>query len=276
MKICVVGANGVVGSAVMTFFIGLGHDVLGLDLKPADGVITDVMKAYSKQDFIFVCVPTPAGADGACDLSIVEKVTVDIGRVVSFEQGRARVVYKSTMPPGSTVKMEKILKKYSKGAVVAFNPEFLRQNHALEDMMRPSRIVVGSPDTRFCEEVMFLYDDVDAPKFSFKSYEGAELIKYYANCYYATRISFFNQMKLFADYYGADHDFIVKVIVADGTVGVHGSNPTGRAFGGACLPKDLSATIEIGRQNGLDVGLLENVDKINKKMSNEKETKAVI
>lgn len=273
MKITVVGAKGVVGSAVANYFYSMGHDITRLDIKNGDGITTDIMKAYPGRDMIFVCVPTPSKLDGSCDLSVVEKVTTDIGRVISFENCPVSIVYKSTMPPGSTAQMEKILKRYCRRMRVAYNPEFLRQRFALEDMMAPSRIAVGSPDKAFAEEVMALYDVADCRKDIYDTYEGAELVKYYANCYYATRISFFNQMKLFADKFGCSHDKIVKSIVADESVGLHGSNPTGKPYGGACLPKDVAAIIACGKKNMVDVRLLEDVDRMNRITATVKDNK---
>jgi len=273
LKITVVGARGVVGSAVANYFYSLGHDITRLDIKKGEGITTDIMKAYPGVDMIFVCVPTPSKLDGSCDLSFVEKVTTDIGRVISFENCPVNVVYKSTMPPGSTAQMEKILKRYCRRMRVAYNPEFLRQRFALEDMMTPSRIAVGSTDKVFAEEVMSLYEVADCRKDIYDTYEGAELVKYYANCYYASRISFFNQMKLFADKFGCDHDKIVKSIVADESVGLHGSNPTGKPYGGACLPKDVAAIIACGKKNMVDVRLLEDVDRMNRIIATVKDNK---
>jgi UDPglucose 6-dehydrogenase len=226
-------------------------------------------------DFIFVCVPTPPKYNGGCDLSIVERVTKDIGRVASFENCPVNIVYKSTMPPGSTAKMEAILKIYSKEPAIAYNPEFLRQRFALEDMMRPSRIVVGSPYQGFGFNVMKLYEGADCHKGVFSNYESAELVKYYANAYYASRISFFNQMKFFADDFGCDHDDIVKAIVADKTVGIHGSNPTGQPYGGGCLLKDIAAIIACGKMRGINVELLSGVEHINDIMIKEGKKKKV-
>jgi len=273
LKITVVGAKGVVGSAVVAYFNSLGHEVIRHDIKSGDGIETDIWKAYARVDMIFVCVPTPSKSDGSCDLSYVEKVTIAMGRVVSFENCPINVVYKSTMPPGSTASMEKILRKYSRRVVVAYNPEFLRQKCAVEDMMAPSRIVVGSPNKEFADDVMALYDATDCRKDVYNSYEAAELVKYYANCYYASRISFFNQMKMLADKFGCDHDRIVKSIVADKSVGVHGSNPTGKAYGGACLPKDVAAIIACGKQNLVDTRLLEDIQRVNRIMADANDSK---
>jgi len=122
---------------------------------------------------------------------------------------------------------------------------------------------------------MSLYDKTDVPKFGMPSYEDAELIKYYANCYYAARISFFNQMKVFADRYHCDHDMLVQAIIADKVVGVHGANPTGQSYGGNCLIKDVSAIIKYGEMEGLDTRLLKAVKKVNDNMKSRKEYKNI-
>jgi UDP-glucose 6-dehydrogenase len=115
---------------------------------------------------------------------------------------------------------------------------------------------------------MKLYDDIDCHKDLFHDYESAELVKYYANAYYAARISFFNQMKFFADVFNCDHDKIVQSIVADKTVGVHGSKPTGKSYGGACLPKDVKAITACGKMNDINVDFLESISHVNKIMTN--------
>jgi len=264
MKIVVVGALGVVGSAVAIYFKSFGHDVILNDIVKKDGVCTDLTECLGNEDFVFVCVPTPSNKDGSIDISIVENVTKQIAGISHNKRHNPNVVYKSTVVPGTTRKMADILTSMCKDAKVAFNPEFLRQKYALEDMMKPSRVVVGSDDIGFASAVMSLYEETDAPKFGVPSYEEAELIKYYANCYYAARISFFNQMKLLADYHGCNHDRLVDVVIKDKTVGVHGSNPTGQSYGGACLPKDVSAITIHAKELGIYCDLLSSVSTINK------------
>jgi UDPglucose 6-dehydrogenase len=273
MNICVIGAKGVVGSAVANYFNSFGHDIIRQDISDGDGITLDMSDAIIGTDFIFVCVPTPPKHNGSCDISIVEKVTKDMRDIAIKEYCELNIVYKSTMPPGSTSKMESILSDSGIDVNIAYNPEFLRQKHALEDMMNPSRVIVGSPNSEFGINVMNLYSQVKCFKDIYNNYESAELVKYYANSYYAARISFFNQMKLFADVFGCEHDRIVQAIAADKSVGVHGSKPTGKPYGGACLPKDVNAIIACGRENGVDVRLLEDVERLNniatKKISND-------
>lgn len=263
MKIVVVGALGVVGSAVAVYFKSMGYDVVLNDIVKLDGVYNDLNDCLGDEDFIFVCVPTLPKNDGSIDTSIVEKVTKKIAGVAHDKQYNPNVIYKSTIVPGTTRKMVNILRDMCPEVKVAFNPEFLRQNYSLEDMMKPSRIVVGSDDMIFTSKVMALYDNTEAPKYGLPSYEDAELIKYYTNCYYAARISFFNQMKLLADHYGCDHDRLVNAVVQDPTVGVHGSNPTGQSFGGACLVKDLSAILKHTEDIGVYSKFLISIQKIN-------------
>lgn len=264
MKIVVVGGLGVVGSAVASYFMSFGHDVIINDVIAKCGVYTDLNDCLGDEDFIFVCVPTPSKIDGSIDLSVVESVTKKIAGICHNKGYSPNVVFKSTVIPGTTRRMADILHSMCEFSNVAFNPEFLRERYAIEDMMKPSRIVVGSDDMEFCKRVMSLYSVTNAPKFEFFSFEEAELLKYYANCYYATRISFFNQMKLVSDRFFVDHDRIVKAIVADSKVGVHGSDPTGQSFGGNCLKKDCSAFINFARKIGVCSDFLCSVMKINK------------
>ena len=265
MRIVVIGALGVVGKAVSTYFTINCHEVICNDIKKSPGIIS-LEKAIGNEDYIFVCVPTPPKEDGSIDISIAEKVTRDVGRICSAKKHKFNIVYKSTMVPGSCERLQSILKEYSQSFNMAYNPEFLRQNHALEDMIRPNRIIVGSDDVIFADVVMDLYRNTDVPKFTFDSFEAAELVKYYANAYYAARISFFNQMSWFAEKFKCNHKDIVSAIVADETVGKHGSDPVGVPFRGACLPKDLSAIVNCGEKNRVDVRLLKDVERINKLM----------
>ena len=265
--ITVIGGLGVVGSALVKYLKLFGHDVLINDVKldPATGVT--LKHQFEKSDMVFVCVPTPSLEDGSIDLSYVAKVTHELAKIAQVVKKTPRIIYKSTMVPGSTQKMEDIFETYGINPLIAYSPEFLRQKHAFADMLEPSRIVIGSPNEKFADEVMDLFSETDASKFLFLDYEHAEFVKYYANCYYAARISFFNQMKQYADIMGCDHDAIVQTIVADESVGIHGSNPTGQAYGGHCLIKDLDAIIRFGEQNKIRSDcLLKAVKRINTQM----------
>jgi len=235
MKIVVVGGLGVVGSAVVAYFYSLGHEIVVNDIKGGEGVVTDIQECLGDEDFIFVCVPTSMGDNGSIDLTLVENVTIQIGLASRRKNYTPNIIYKSTMVPGSTFRMCGLLEDFTTRYRAAYNPEFIRQRCAVEDMMRPNRIVVGALDGDFGKKVMSLYDETDAPKFLFDGFEEAELVKYYANCYYAARISFFNQMKFLSDRYMCNHHEIVGAVVADKAVGLHGCDPTGEPYGGACL-----------------------------------------
>jgi UDPglucose 6-dehydrogenase len=266
MKIVVVGSEGVVGSALCRYFMIFDNEVIRNDLKPGNNVHSKLENCIGNEDFIFVCVPTPSKEDGTINLDYVESVTHEIGRICRDKKHNPNIVYKSTILPGSTEEMKEILLTYGFMPNVAFNPEFLRERYAFFDTLNPSRIVVGSDNVAFATRVMELYGKTDAPKFIFSSFEAAELLKYYANCYYAARISFFNQMKEYADRFGCDHDKIVKAIVVDKSIGVHGSNPTGKAYSNKCLPKDLIAMIRFGESIGINCKLLKSVKDINDRM----------
>lgn len=261
-NIVVVGGLGVVGGAVANYFKRFGHNVTLVDKRPGVGVM-DLGEALDREQYVFVCVPTPMSEDGSVDTSIVENISKEIGRISARRCFAPKVIFKSTVTPGTTERMFTIMRMFNPRTKVAFNPEFLRQKHALDDMLNPSRIVVGSDDFEFAKEIMGLYNNTMVPKFIFNNFEGAELVKYYANAYYAARISFFNQMKEFADFHGQNHDFLVETIVADKSVGEHGSNPTGQPYDGACLPKDVSAIIQHGKSIGINTKLLKSVKRVN-------------
>jgi len=273
-NIAVIGALGIVGKSLSDYFELNGNKVFRNDIKEGCNIVS-LKTAIYKSDIIFVCVPTPPDKDGKIDLSAIRSVTHDIGSISRNLGKTPSVVYKSTIVPGTTYEMSCILSGYLDGCRVAYNPEFLRQRYALFDTLSPSRIVVGSKDKEFAKKVINLYANTPAPKFIFDSYEAAELTKYYANSYYATRISFFNQMSLFAKRFKCCHQDIVDAIVADPMVGIHGSNPTGVAYSGSCLPKDLSAIINKGREISVDVRFLEDVERMNKIIKKSEENKKI-
>jgi nucleotide sugar dehydrogenase len=269
VDVAVIGAGGIVGGALAAYFETCGVAVKKNDIKGgADMVGLD--DAISENTICFVCVPTPSKSNGSINLEHVIKATHDIGAVCKRKGFIPKIVYKSTMVPGSTKRMERLLHLDFDIVKLAYNPEFLRQNFAIQDMLAPSRIVVGSNDHDFAAIVMELYSKSNSPKFTFDSWEGAELVKYYANAYYASRISFFNQMSLFAKEFKCSHGEIVDAIVADKSVGVHGSNPTGQSYAGACLIKDVDAIIYHGKKNGIDTGLLDSVKRVNESFKNKR------
>ena len=265
--ITIIGGLGVVGSALAKYLRVFGHDVMINDIKQDPAIDITLARQFEMSDFVFVCVPTPSNEDGSIDLFHVTKVTHELAVLAQKTKHLPRVVYKSTMVPGSTQKMEEIFESYGVKPLLAYNPEFLRQRFAFSDMMNPSRIVVGSPNEKFADELMDLFSETDCQKFMFLDFEHAEFVKYYANCYYAARISFFNQMKQYADLFGCDHDALVQAVVADGSVGIHGSNPTSQAWGGACIPKDMDAMLKLGEQMHVKSDcLLKSVKKINEQL----------
>ena len=274
MRIVIIGAMGVVGSALAKYFDVFSHNVVLNDVMNGPNIETNLASCLGREDMIFVCVPTPSKDDGGINLDIVEQVTRDIGRIARIKKYDPSVVYKSTMIPGSTARMEEILITYGLKPKVAYSPEFIRQRCAFADMLAPSRIVVGSPDEEFADHVMGCFSGTEVPKIMFDSYEAAELVKYYANCYYAARISFFNQMKQFADKLGCDHNAIIRAVVEDKTVGVHGSDPTGVPWGGNCLLKDQSAMIKYGEELGVYTRVLKSIQDMNNLMIHKNKFKS--
>jgi UDPglucose 6-dehydrogenase len=283
-NIAVVG-QGFVGGSLTTVFAERGFDVFTYDKagKYAQGALPshgDHAAGYplSIAELIqdnegvtpnfsgvyFVCVPTPMYEDGSCDLSIVESVLDElaswpvVGTTGASGQYRVAVV-KSTVPPGST---ERWNKKYEGTPLrVVFNPEFLTEANALNDMREQNRIVLGGPRphiNRVKQVFQTAFPNVPIVKTSSTT---AEMVKYVTNCFLATKVSFANEMaqiceKLDANGLNIDYDKVVEYAKYDTRLGNYGwavPGPDGhRGFGLSCFPKDINALMSIAKQLGVD------------------------
>ena len=208
----------------------------------------------NKSDVIFVSVPTPAKKDGSMHLGILESVLSDINEV--YEDGPI-ILIRSTILPGTTRKLQE---KFNLPLV--FNPEFLTERSAKFDFINQSRFVLGGSKQN-TDAVAELYkrrfgQSVPCIKSNF---ETAEMIKYMNNCYFATKVSFMNEMKLVAEKSNVDWDKAVDGFVRDGRIGhshLTVPGPDGRrGFGGSCFPKDIQAMIAYGEELGMDLNTLQ-------------------
>ena len=225
---------------------------------------TDLTSAVSEADAVFIAVGTPSRrGDGHADLSFVFGAAEEIGRALNRY---AVVVTKSTVPVGTGKKVEDIIRKIRPNAEfdVASNPEFLREGSAIEDFRRPDRIVVGA-DTERARNVM---KEIYRPLFLnetpivFTSRETSELIKYAANAFLATKITFINEMADLCEKVGADVQEVARGIGLDGRIGgkfLH----AGPGFGGSCFPKDTLALLKTSQDANAPVRIVETVVKVN-------------
>jgi UDPglucose 6-dehydrogenase len=278
LKALIVG-SGLVGEATGTVLCKKGNDVVfhdvdrkRLELLKEKGlhVVDSVGEAVVDSNVIFVCVPTPT-ANGNIDLSYVEKATVSIGEALSHTSGYEVVVVRSTVVPSTTrCRVVPLLQKHSglvpgKDFGVCMNPEFLRENTALEDSLNPSRIVIGELDKRSGDLLKQVYLSFKVPIIRM-DLDTAEMVKYASNLFLATKISFFNEIHMICQKLGLDSDMVSRAVSLDpriGEYGVHG----GRPFDGKCLPKDLSAFRGFVRALNINPKLLNAVSLVNEEMA---------
>ena len=223
---------------------------------------TDLDAAVKKSFVIFVAVGTPTTPSGAADLTAVFQVAAAIGRAMDRYKV---IVVKSTVPVGTSEKIRAILKKETNHPFdLLSNPEFLKQGAAVEDFMKPDRVVVGADDVRAAEILRDLY----APFVRTGSpvlrcdVRTAEILKYAANAFLAARISFMNEIANLCEQVGANVDMIRKGLAADSRIGPAFLFP-GVGFGGSCFPKDIKALIDTGKQHEYDMQILQAVDTVN-------------
>jgi UDPglucose 6-dehydrogenase len=225
---------------------------------------TDVGAAVERSRVVFIAVGTPPGEDGSADLQHVLSVARTIGRHLN---GPKVVVTKSTVPVGTAERVRTAIGSETSGPFsVCSNPEFLKEGAAIDDFMKPDRIVVGV-DSEDARDVMAeLYSPFvrTGNPVLFMDIPSAEVTKYAANAMLATRISFMNQVAMFCERVGADVNDVRKGIGTDRRIGQAFLFP-GPGYGGSCFPKDVKALILTGREVGLDFEILDAVERVNEK-----------
>ncbi|MGE0253782.1 MAG: UDP-glucose/GDP-mannose dehydrogenase family protein [Alphaproteobacteria bacterium] len=225
---------------------------------------TDLPAAVAAADVVFIAVGTPSRrGDGHADLTYVYGAAREIAAALS---GFTVVVTKSTVPVGTGREVERLIRETRPDAdfAIASNPEFLREGSAIEDFMRPDRVVVGTASDRARETLSDLYRPLflrDTPIVA-TSLETAEIIKYAANCFLATKITFINQFADLCERVGANVQDVAKGIGLDGRIGIKFLH-AGPGYGGSCFPKDTAALAETARQVGSPVGIVEEVVRAN-------------
>jgi len=218
---------------------------------------TKIAKAVESSLVIFIAVGTPRRGDGSADMKYVEEVAREIAKHMD---GYKVIVTKSTVPVGTGEKLREIistnLKKQMDFDIVS-NPEFLREGSAIEDFMRPNRVVIGAKSAQAVAIMKDLYKPlylIEAP-FVITTIETAELIKYASNSFLATKISFINEMATLCEKVGADIHMVAKGMGLDQRIGSKFLHP-GPGYGGSCLPKDTNALLKMAEDHGIPLGIV--------------------
>ena len=228
---------------------------------------TNLTDAVLGSDATFICVGTPSKKDGSLDLQFVENASEEIGKVLSKKDPYHLVVVKSTVLPGTTEKtivpiLEKNSgKKAGAGFGVATNPEFLREGVAIEDFLKPDRIIVGSLDKKSEEIMVRIYSCFDSQLLK-TDIKTAEMIKYASNAFLAAKISFINEVGNICKSLDINVYDVAKGMSMDHRIGPHFLN-AGLGWGGSCFPKDLNALIYEAKELGYEPTLLNAVVKVN-------------
>ena len=291
--ICVVGGGGYVGLGYAVALAELGHHVVGLDidavrvarLNQGESPIyeaglpemlrrnldagrlrftTDYAEAVPGSDVVFLCTGTPSLSDGEADLRQVRSAAASIG--AHLQPGTSTVIVnKSTMPVGTAELVAAIVAEHAPAGAefaVVSNPEFLREGRVLHDILHPDRVVLGADDDKAIAAVSDLYEPLGAPILK-TDHRSAELIKYAANAFLATKISFINDIARLCERMGADVTVVAAGIGADERIGPRFLH-AGIGFGGSCFPKDVGALTRMAEGAGLHPGLLRAVLEINR------------
>jgi UDPglucose 6-dehydrogenase len=294
MNICIVGV-GYVGLVTGTCFAEFGHNVVcvdndGLKIESLQGGIipiyepgleemvkrnqsagrlrftTEVADAVEKSLAIFIAVGTPSDKAGSANLEYVYQVAETIGKLM---KGYKILVTKSTVPVGTGKEIKEIVKKNQDQEIpfdVVSNPEFLREGSAIEDFMRPNRVVIGTDSEQATAIMKDLYSPlylIETP-FIISNVETAEMIKYASNAFLATKISFINEMANICELVGADIHNVAKGMGLDGRIGPKFLHP-GPGYGGSCFPKDTMAIFKLAESLGYHFEIVKSVIEVNER-----------
>ena len=282
--------TGYVGLVSGTCFAELGHQVTCLDIDPKkidllksgkspiyEPGLSDLLKrnieagrlhftldktSITGADLVFLAVGTPTGDSGEANLQYIFEAAKDVAE--HLEDG-CTVVVKSTVPVGTFSKIKNIMRDRTKKKFdIVSNPEFLKEGAAIEDFMKPDRIVIGHDGEDSLEKMRELYrpiTDNGYPLFEMSN-SSAEMAKYAANCFLATKISFINEIANLCDLVGANIDEVRQGIISDPRIGKYFLNP-GAGYGGSCFPKDVKALIHLAKENEMNFKIVQAADDVN-------------
>ncbi|MBA3646944.1 MAG: UDP-glucose/GDP-mannose dehydrogenase family protein [Chitinophagales bacterium] len=292
MNISVIG-TGYVGLVTGTCFAEMGNDVICVDIdeskinalrkgkmtifEPDLDILfernlkqgrlqftTELSEAVESAKVIFLALPTPEGEDGSADLSYILKAAQDIGKLITEYKV---IVDKSTVPVGTAEKVSDMVGQFAQADFdIVSNPEFLREGIAVEDFMKPDRVVVGTSSERARKLMELLYEPFvrQGNPILFMDERSAEMTKYAANSYLAARISFMNEIANLCELLGADVDMVRKGVGSDARIGKRFLFP-GIGYGGSCFPKDVKALAKTGKNMGYEMKILNSVMSVNEK-----------
>ena len=297
MNIAVIG-TGYVGLVTGTCFAETGNNILCVDIdknkidKMQKGIVpiyepgldflfernikdgrlkftTELKTAVEISDIILLCLPTPQGEDGSADLKYILGVADDLGKIFVEEPnfGYKVIVDKSTVPVGTSEKVKEAIKKHAPNFHfdVVSNPEFLREGMAVEDFMKPERVVIGTSSEKARKILDELYEPFvrSGNPIYFMDEKSAEMTKYAANSFLATKISFMNEIANLCELTGAEVDKVRRGLSSDSRIGKRFLFP-GIGYGGSCFPKDVIALINTANENKYDFKILKSVYDVNK------------
>ncbi len=227
---------------------------------------TAIADAVRAARALFIAVGTPPGEDGSADLKYVKQVAETIAAHVN---GEKLVITKSTVPIGTGRMLEAMFRESGCGHQISVlsNPEFLREGSAIEDFMKPDRVVIGATDESSIALMKEIYGPLHSLEFPFvvTNVESAELIKYASNGFLATKISFINEIAALCESFGADVQAVAKGMGLDQRIG-RSFLQAGPGYGGSCFPKDVSAMVDIARRSGRPFRILEAVVEVNEQI----------
>lgn len=293
MKIGVIG-TGYVGLVTGTCFADSGNDVICVDIdekkiqRMREGEVpiyepglnhvferalrenrltftTNLEKAFEQSDILFLCLPTPPGANGQADLSFVLDVSDELGDLFNQYPGYRVIVNKSTVPVGTADRVyEKISAKTDEDFDVVSNPEFLREGAAVDDFMKPERVVIGTGSEKAAELMTALYEPFvrSGNPIIIMDERSSELTKYAANAMLATKITFMNEIANICERVGANVDNVRRGVGTDSRIGQRFLF-AGIGYGGSCFPKDVQAIHHTAGELGYDFKILDSVMKVN-------------
>lgn len=291
MRICVIG-TGYVGLVAGTCLADMGNDVICVDndleklIKLNDGIVpiyepgleelikanvtegrlkfsSDLDNAVKQSLVCFIAVGTPQGQDGAANMQYVMDVAEGIGKSID---GYKVIVDKSTVPVGTADKVTEVIKKYYDGEFdVVSNPEFLKQGAAVDDFLKPDRVVIGSNSSKATAIMQEVYAPFfrTASRFVIMDVKSAEMTKYAANSFLAIKISYANEIANICEAVGADAEMVRIGMCSDKRIGSQFLFP-GLGYGGSCFPKDVMALMKTAKDNNCTCRLIEAADEINK------------
>jgi UDPglucose 6-dehydrogenase len=225
--------------------------------------VTDGQGAVRQSDAVFIAVGTPQSEDGSSDLRYVLKAVEAVRDSVEHEMV---LILKSTVPVGTAAKVKKLVQGAKARIHVVSNPEFLKEGTAVENFLKPERVVIGteSPEARQIMADLYAPFVRSGNPILFMSNESAEMSKYAANAFLAMKISFINELAMLAEKVGADVHEVRKALVTDSRIGAQFLYP-GCGYGGSCFPKDVLALIDVGKSYGMDLTFFKCVHSINER-----------